>query len=90
MTITWPPKPKPGPLSAPPPKAVTGPGGTVFEDCDTVAEVDKHIRRVQFQLGAHAKHPKRVSDHWQDLDALLERRFQLQLEAWLLPSDIPL
>jgi hypothetical protein len=69
---------------------VVGPRGTRYLDCGTVARVDRHIKMLKAQLTAHKKYPGRITSHWQDLDALLERRFQLQLETWLSPSDLPL
>lgn len=90
MTISWPQKPKSEPEPEPLPTTVTGPGGTVFEDCTSVEKIDKHIRKLMFQIGAHSKFQKRVDAHWQDVDALLERRLQIDMEAWLSPSDLPL
>jgi len=95
MTISWPskpqPVPEPDPVPAPLPVSVTGPSGTVFGLCDSVAGVDRHIRTLTFKLKVHhQKFPGRASSIWQDLDALLDRRHLLELEAWLLPSDLPL
>jgi len=94
MTISWPskpqPVPEPDPVPAPLPVSVTGPSGTVFGLCDSVAGVDKHIQLLMFKLQVHRAFPKRVADIWQDLDQLLDRRRVLELETWLLPSDLPL
>lgn len=90
MTIAWPPKPKPAPEPEPVDTTVVGPGGTRYVDCGTVAAIDEHIRKLMFQIGAHAKFPKRLTVFWQDIDALLEARLSLDMEAWLCPSDLPL
>jgi hypothetical protein len=90
MTFAWPTKPTPEPTPEALPPTVVGPGGARYLDCATVAGVDRHIEMLRKQLVAHAKFPRRVSEHWQDVDALLERRHLLQLETWLTVADLPL
>lgn len=90
MTIAWPSKPAPTPEPEPVSTVVVGPGGARYLDCGTVAGIDRHVRFLRAQIVAHAQWPKRVSDHWQDIDRLLEARLALDMETWISPSDLPL